>query len=424
MLRFMPFFFTITLCLAGWAYFGQNQTDVVQQAQSAVNEYRQIAVFQTKGYMTQISTRGFVSWVDDFRYQFRDWQGNVLWEVTVRPTPLDQPWHEEPHITYPGHRIGLSPDGHFFASITTEKTATWLEIWHDGSSIAVHHFSYRDDDPTLLVLNDGRVFFWGRFNRPYLACLVQGQKVIASGYFAHSAKMTPDGSAVIWPTGRKNPQFRYARCRVRDHRLVLANAYTGKVPLNLSYADDFRTQFLATRDEAGVQGDMTQDNPRESLFQQGRVLAADGSVFGPKGRISSASGWRNYEQDWLGNWAEQYRGGDLSKGIRLFSPVTLDAWDLPLPQPIVPVLDFTDNGQFALVWQGAPGKDTTNTLVLFERPGTIRAVLPIALSEQGYPLWDGLFLIRFHLSPDGNALLINVIPYDTTMPTQGMLFQR
>ena len=391
----------------------------------AVPEYKEVTRFQIKGYDSHISTLGFVEWVGDYRYQFRDWQGKIRWEVTVRPTKLAGPWHCDPVVFYPGHRIGLSPDGHYFASITTDEKITYLEIWKDGRIVATHQFPYQDDDPSLLVFNDGRVFFWGRHIAPFSSWLVKEKTILATGHFFKSAKMTPDGRAVVAPEGKRNG-FRYARCRVKGKRLILSNLYHAPEALNIINADDITTQKHGTSDVWGLGDEEQEDNPIPSLFQRGLVLTSRGAIYGPKGRISKCNGWYNYtfRTDWQGLQALQTKDHET----RIFSPVTGKSWKLSDSSLMGLIYDISAEARYVLVLIEAQKTESVTEPAtkyeLIERPGDIRAILPVKMYHNDFPMWDNMIRMGMQLSPDCKYLLVNAMLNDSSQSYRCVLFQR
>jgi len=91
------------------------------------------------------------------------------------------------------------------------------------------------------------------------------------------------------------------------------------------------------------------------------------------------------------------------------------------------VYDITPDGQYALVLLQTPKTDAKNepaaTIALVERPGVIRAMLPVTMFLNSFPMLHDLILMHMSLSPDGKYFLAKVIPKPTTQPTRCILFQ-
>jgi len=344
-------------------------------------QYRLIGTFVTDDVLLIPANTGFLVRDSAATFMLRDWvDGHPRWTVTVRQAqfPVGTP-RMNPGF---GSAYSLSPDGHVFAAATAVLDTLHMETWHDGAFAG--HLTLKLDQPTPLflfvkALNSGRVFCWHSYaargtssKRVTPVIAVEGDRVIARGAFPPEARMAPDGSAIAAST---TTGFTYAEVRV----------YGGAVTLRHPYTSQDR---LTTLD--GWDGFVLES----SLFADGIVLAENGAIYGPSGRLHPPAGrWRHQGMDPGGRYTLQF----ASDRIRLFSPVTWDAWTFSVPDHSNGG-DATADGRHVLAWletrpskgfqaklqqflQDYPAAErlfgglSTDYLALYQRPGRRVAIL-------------------------------------------------
>jgi len=393
--------------------------------------------FPISGIITSVPKGVLLQSADHTQYQFYDWTLKECWRIVLPDEPSDE---KIPMLTR-WHRESLSLNGHVLAISFEERTSTRVIIWDQGRQIGSHLLPYRDLDPTVLALDDGRVFYWGRHAKPYRAYLMQGKHLLATGLFQRSAKISPDGSAVVWPI--KNG-FHYATVTTVGKALKLTGSYRANDPLWLGMANDDRSALARMSDAAGSSAWETYDDPSPSLYHGGRVVTLSGAVYGAKGLIIKANDWRPAGCSLNSSWIIQSKDQNEGSLVRIFNPQTEDSWQLD-PLGTIENRSLTKDGQYLMMAFGAqddmlppsiqPAIEAQRHLVgshqvgvpqslkrssfgvggapgvlaVYQRPGQLIGTLPVAYYcwwWYCYPTIDSeIFFMDLVLSPDGRTIL-------------------
>lgn len=342
----------------------------------------------TQGFFLRESLNSFV---------LRDWRsGKICWQaMSARPMSAE--------LMY-----AVSSNGRFFAVLTDYAPHARLQIWDNGTLICDRIMTQLTSFGNhLKALDDGRVFVWmsRRWNyepTPTPALLLHGDQVVASGQVLDSmlAAMSPDGQVMMAPYGLG---FEYAAIRVQGKRIAVAQRYRGNDPINLQVMNGFCLD--------------------SNLFAGGILLAKDGALYQAAGKKFVASGWTNESVAPGGKYTYQHRGAQA----RVYSPVSGDNWTFNVPGRQQGG-DATENGRFALAWyhrgtgrrptpyaDGIPWMSnpfsnyrSRETLALYERPGKLRAILPLRIHTWWHDPSSPPEAWWWYPSPDGHSIVINI----------------
>ncbi|MHB9106763.1 MAG: hypothetical protein ACYDCO_06885 [Armatimonadota bacterium] len=296
-----------------------------------VPHYRLVGAFKTNDVLLVPAETGFLTREPDTTFVLRDWQdGHRRWAVTVRQPQLTRT--VTPGNLGFGSGYSLSHDGHVFAAATVQGNTLHIDTWRDGAAAGHVTVSLQQTPPILFVraLNSGRVFCWyaavsrrasPRRDTPVYA--VENGRMIARGSFPPETLMAPDGSAIASSSAAG---FTYAEMQVANGAITLRNQYTASDHLN--YADGW--------------GGFVLD---DTMFADGVVMAANGAVYGRKGRVRPPVTWRHQGIAPGGRYTLEYAG----KETRSYSPVTGKAWSVTVPN-INQGGDVTADGRHVLAY--------------------------------------------------------------------------
>jgi len=369
--------------------------------------YRLVDTFTTNDVLLIPAEIGFLTREPETTFVLRDWRdGHRRWAVTIRqPQP---PLRHMPAVLGFGAAYSLSQDGHIFAAATPRLGALHIETWRDGAAAGHVTLPLQQMPPVIFLraLDNGRVFCWYTY-LPYRASsqrvtpviAVEGNRMIARGSFQSDTLMAPDGSAVAMTT---SSGFTYAELQVAGGTITLRNSYYAND--RLDYVDGW----------GGFMLDST-------MFADGVVLAANGAVYGRKGRLRAPFVWHHQGIAPGGRYTLEYAGNQ----IRSYSPVSGEAWSVTVPN-INRGGDVTADGRHVLAYleirlpaifdplKNHPavarliGGNSSDYLVLFDDTGQRRAVLRPTL----HTWWPNAGTVDnrwWFPSPDGRTVAMTAI---------------
>jgi hypothetical protein len=235
-------------------------------------------------------------------FVLRSWvDGSVVWRVVP---PGNAGIQRGPR--YPSDYVwSISPSGRYFTAMvrTGDGGGQRVMIWREGKLVGEPGGVHAGSEPRLKALDDGRVFFYATYSLQRLksrygskhvpavssvAYILQDSRILARGKLPvrDAVTVAPDGSAVV---ARTSTGFTYATIVVKDGRITLTGQYTGKILVGKIF------YTLA---------DVT-DLP---IARKGRLLAWDGSVYGPKGLAikGPGRGWKTSEPVSLSPGGQHY----------------------------------------------------------------------------------------------------------------------
>ncbi len=326
-------------------------------------------------------TKGFLLRTNAHTFVLYDWHGRVRWRASTADA--------SGRATAGPTEFSVSPDGSFFAAAIVEDGRIHLRSWQEGHALyhgklpRTAHERYR-----VKALDSGRIFAWAYTTPESTALAIAGTRIVARGTLLPHCVMAPDGGTVV---GRQQNGVQYAGVIVRDGKITITPSLPIDEAVNL---DDDPTLVTQT-----------------AAFAGGAVVSRRGTVYRLDGGMTRGSGWQHATISPQGTATLQTRG----KECRIFLPATGAAWAFSLEGNLGG--DATDDGRYALVWkqvrlpellvhdEPASGQARVSRfeLVLYERPGRVRARLPIrALPQEA----------TWYPSPDGKAIAFNATRRD------------
>lgn len=403
--------------------------------------YRLIALITTHDRCDALipCRNGFLFQEQEDFFALHDWEhGKINWQVTLQPPAVS----------------AVSHSGRFFASISDDGH---LRVWDNGSLISTSDLKQtfpiysqkpmRGKDGRIIqrpyrifkysnrvnmqVLDDGRVFMWPlqqvELLRDTPLTLLQNGRVIAKQYgrnIGHDEQfiISPDGNSVCtlhYSSQSRELEFHYAALEMKDGRISLSD-----------------------------QSQTAQQNGILPWFWE--LYSSDGSV-APTGAIYRSTDWKYLNPDSFNFtftrfiydctgvsgfcYAVPLQGElDIKNKIPIPSPLT-ENWAVQLPGLSSYEVSFTPDGRYALIYRGpqqesfpwslrgkcfflANGSNGRGTLMLYERPGRLRAVL----RGVNYQEFDRLYSWQFYPSPDGHAL-VTLLPNKSHLGNTCLLYR-
>ena len=344
------------------------------------------------------------------QFALRDWRdGAVRWRVRV-PAPNFVGRHT-PNPSLCGHLFSVSPDGRTFAALILQGARTRVQTWREDRRVSDFALPNFPPYPSFVrALDSGRVFVWtwGQAVNPVVA--IEDGVIVARGSVPDAATIAPDGSAVL---SYCQPDFVYSPLLIERGQILL--------PQRREIADGIIARVGFTG--LGME-DAYLYSVGAAQFADGIVMTNAGAIYHPLSGDEPAAEWRHTTISPAGVYTVQDNGMET----RMFSPVTGDAWQFTV-RGRYQGGDATDDGRYALVdylrnrpelprwveqvvrkapWLGRFVPDASwECLLLYERPGNVRALLPLHRSGNR-PLWEGggapLPLETWCPSPDGHSL--------------------
>ena len=275
--------------------------------------YRLIGTYTTHDVLLIPAETGFLTRESETTFALRDWRdGHRRWAVTVRQ-PQVRGRGPSGDLVF-GSGYSLSHDGHVFAAATVQQRVLHLETWRDGAATGHVTLPLEQTPPILFVraLDSGRVFCWHSFyvrgifgGRTMPVIAVEDGRIIGRGSFPPNTLMAPDGSAVASST---STGFTYSEPQVVGGAITLHNSYTANDTLDFP---DGRGGFVLD----------------STMFAGGAVLAANGAVYGRKGRVRAPVRRQHQGAAPGGRYTLEYAGREVWS----FSPVSGKAWSVSVP---------------------------------------------------------------------------------------------
>ncbi len=369
-----------------------------------VPSFRLDRYFATHDILLLASTTGFMVRSGALTYNFYDWTGVRRWQVTAATSVFPQGGSPTD-----GTAFSLSPNGHFFAATSITHQQLRVQSWHDGvprDDIILPTAHFPSQRTRVHALDNGTIFAWLPWHERTPAFAVRDARVIARGAFLPYGVLSSDGITLVARDATGG--FTYATVTIRDGAIRLTNRYHA--------SDTVTTQSLISGYVANY-----------GVYNNGVVLTDNGARYTSAGRIAFSSEWRQQTMAPGGMYTLQ----STAHLSRVYSPVTGDTWSFRVPD-INLGGDATSDGRFALAWASVKLPDSLADLVqrlsllgplstplareylaLYERPGTLRAMLhinhkawwPEAHSVDGswwYPAPDGRTIV-FTLSINERA---------------------
>lgn len=304
-----------------------------------------------------------------------DWQGNRRWRIALPDAALTG-WTIPPST--PCRAVAASPDGRIVASICPVKPGQLLlASWRDGAelgrvALAAGDFHTVTNWPflSLQAMDDGRVLVYQSFARVSPLVLAQGNRLLARGEHAITAPsateqyarvFSPDGGTLVaasFDAANLPTPFEYDTLAVDGVRLTVAVNYPGVFP----------------------------SGPYQVL-DGGLFITPDGVIYDSHGEAYRHGAWDTE----VGAHPARARVVSQRKEnqMQVFNPVTHNAWAIA---PGDWITALSADGRYALAThRGASGLQSLlagrqrppgvpYTLRLFERPGWLRATLPLGMA--------------------------------------------
>lgn len=363
------------------------------------------------------------------RLVLRDWQGQAAWfvplpepDLTGRPAPASSPLPLQR-----GWIAAVGKEGDLLAVVTAEGRATGLTVFSSGRRIFSRLFPWRDDYPGLAIFHD-RVFLWGRSSAPAPIAVVEKSRLLAQGILPwRGIQFTPGGAIAVAPDkSSRYCQYHGYHCVLRAHYGLMSVA-DGRVAI--TGARLLSGVFSVHQEPQSLSGVSDPGYPRildeQLLFTGGIILSLDGKRFGPQGAMDpwpTLGGSWQQSRSWI-----SYTPGQDAYPHEVIAAATGERWPLPVPGCYPRYV--ADDGHFLLIdsmphrdgladlwWECGHSELTSPTgrgqerryLGVLERPGTWRAVLPIATDIEDYwPQGSSRYGVCWPvLSPDGQFLTL------------------
>lgn len=358
-------------------------------------------------------TTGFFVREGETTFALRDWRsGAVRWRVTTAAPQFAGRRRLNGGITR-GHLFSVSPDGRVFAAVTPAGTRTRLQVWREDRRVA--DTLIRDlppYPPFVRALDSGRVFVWvwGLAACPIVA--FDDGREVARGTAPDASSLAPDGKAVLSLTDSGDylysPLFvSHGHVEAPQRQRISQHIHYSMGPAGLGAEDSYLASIGSAQ------------------FAEGIVMGADGMIVHPLGEPAAPNGWRHLTISPAGRYTVQ----DNGTATRVFSPIDGDAWQFTVHGRVLGG-DATDDGGCALVdylrartnlpgpldavvrrfpfFQRFVPDPTWECLALYQRPGKLRAILPL-IHKNARPYWNDrgtlLPLDGWFPAPDGHSIV-------------------
>ena len=328
----------IALALAGWWWFSRPTEfqyvgcTALPERVAWVGSYGPMIARDAGLLFTVVDTTGVANWegwANPARIACLDWTGKKQWTITVPGSDSGVGTLLPPNIvTVPPdiRKIESSPDGHVVAAMMPQGKDMLFVSWRDGRKLGAYRMPAKrfghwidSPEPALQVLNDGRLFAYVRNTPKSPLFLIKGDLMLATGeHWLRLPKglyagdfyryLSPDaGTIVQYCSQALSVPFDYSTVTVNGEKITATYRYSGTSPEGVPF----------------------------HLGMEGKFIAGDGTLYGPKGKVRACSGWtvgympRGMPDSPL---IVQWRG----ILIRLYNPHTGESWPLPkgLANPI------------------------------------------------------------------------------------------
>lgn len=347
------------------------------------------------GYLTQEGGNDFV---------LRDWvKGRERWRVHTG--------YKLTTGTY-GPYWSVGEVGDIFAAIIPMAHYTpRVQVWRNGALIfdqVIDELHSPKGGYRIRVLNDGRVVVWQVTQPGNPAVVIQDGAIIARGNLTWTTHVglsyvAPDGSFSVAPY--KNG-FLYAPLTIRDGRLIAAPRYNPHAYLRGPCCYPLY----------GIEAPQ---------LAHGMLLTPNDKIYGPDGVLPGKGKWATSTITPGGEYLLQTDGARS----RVYAPTTGDEWSYAIKNGNLGG-DVTMDGRYALAYfkptppraitrvsallRGVPdlGRAIPNTdnlvyIALYERPGTLRALMRVDPAKW-HPGFTEDTISWWFPSPDGHGYVINM----------------
>jgi len=369
--------------------------------------------FQPRGYhlvgtypgteVTVIPSRqGFLLRETRETFVLRDWvRGAECWRLTAQLPAGAQ-------LNY-----SLSPSGRYFALLATTPYQALLTVWDAGKLTCTVPF--RGEMAPLRrvkALDDNRYFVWWYALGRSQAYLISPDHVpprtqfltspldryaVARGQLLpwNNADIAPDGKTMVAAQGTT---FEYATIEVQHGVMSLSHRYTGFHSISILRGPGYVFN--------------------NCLFNGGKVLTDNGTLYDQSGLVANANGWRHESVSPEGNYTYQSR----QNLAQVYSPLTGEQWGFQVKGTHFGG-DTAGDGRYALAWykshaprvleqippvQHLLAQWPQDTLALYERPGRLRAAMRLNVRQWWGERNSAPAEWWWWPSPDGHAVVINM----------------
>lgn len=368
--------------------------------QSQPRSYHQVARSTTASITLIPCRQGYLTIETGDAYVLRDWvTGKEKWRVP-RPAPG--------HIAFAyGVTWSIGEQGDVFATAVDSSFGMQVTFWRDGRRISTQpvFMKYPKARFGLQVLNDGRVMAWSCApGAP--ALLLRNGTVVTSGLLLPKARrvqkvsVAPDGSLAIIQSDTGSTA---AALSIRGSRIVATpTRLTDSAPASSLYPP---------------YGDAPAMLVKEHFFSDDMTLRTR------HGLVPGHAGWSTDTITPGGAWLYQSKG----TRSRAIAPATGDQWSFTVPGDLFGG-DVTMDGRWALTHFGlgekapvsrvtkllreipgfnkVPDPSDRNFLGLYERPGKLRAILPLDIDKWAPDITEENSW--WFPSPDGHGYVISI----------------
>ena len=350
-------------------------------------QFREIGNYPMASFRHVYLQTGMIFHEKDTTFCLRDWQGHTQWRVRTAtpffsPGSKHDPWGE-------GFAIDASDIKETFACVSAAGARLRYQCWQHGIPVADCYLnSLSALCPHLLLVNSHLALFWQVSNAApqhhHNLLLLDGNREIGSGRLPSNAILLQKG-VTLYAVLPNETDFYYLKMTLHDGRIGWQCCYRGTDKLTVLH------QHSGSADE----------DHYIAHFSDGYILADNGAIYNPAGRVRGPSNWEHE----IGDEGDRYAFEFQDNRVRINAVSRQDCWYLT-PLGRSEGGGVSEDGRFISVHYWPRTNYTIYTAIheylpalnwlvegsmnrvyfaYYERPGILRARDPIKLES----CWKG-----------------------------------